>query len=80
VEDFGLKIHASMAADVFFRLHNDKYTKYLPHRNCSVPASTVSENPRFISGYICKSSIFNFIEKTLGYSLAVFQVPHAIPL
>jgi hypothetical protein len=46
----------------------------------SVPASTVSENPRFISGYICKSSIFSFIEKTLGYSLAVFQVPHAIPL
>jgi len=45
-----------------------------------VPASTIPENPRFISGYICKSSIFSFIEKTLGYSLAVFQVPHAIPL
>jgi len=31
-----------------------------------VPTSTVPENPRFISGYICKSSIFSFIEKTLG--------------
>jgi len=34
-------------------------------------ASTVPETPRIISGYICKSSIFSYIEKTLGYSLAV---------
>jgi hypothetical protein len=45
-----------------------------------VPASTIPENPRIISVYICKSSIFSFIEKTLGYSLAFSQVPYPIPL
>lgn len=30
VQVFGLKIYASIAADVFFRLHNDKYTNFEP--------------------------------------------------
>jgi hypothetical protein len=38
-----------------------------------VPAATVPETSRIISGYICKSSIFSYFEKTLGYSLAVFR-------
>ena len=34
IQIFNMKIHASFAADAFCRLHNDKYTKYSPHKNC----------------------------------------------
>jgi hypothetical protein len=33
VEVFDLKTHPSMVADVFCRLHNDKYTNYSHHNN-----------------------------------------------
>jgi hypothetical protein len=29
-----LKIHADITTNEFCRLHNDKYTKYLPPENC----------------------------------------------
>jgi len=35
---FDLKIHASIAADAFCRLHNDKYTKFRPCQNCGFRA------------------------------------------
>jgi len=38
VQVFGLKIYASIAADVFCRLHNDKYTKFQPCENCGLRA------------------------------------------
>jgi hypothetical protein len=31
---FALKINAAIAADAFYRLHNDKYTKNSPRKNC----------------------------------------------
>lgn len=31
---FDLKIYASIAADAFYRLHNDKYIKFQPIGNC----------------------------------------------
>jgi hypothetical protein len=45
MEVFNLKIRASMVANAFCGLHNDKYTKYSPHKNCIVPASTVIDYP-----------------------------------
>jgi hypothetical protein len=30
---FDLKIYASIVANAFCGLHNDKYTKYSPHKN-----------------------------------------------
>jgi hypothetical protein len=35
---FDLKIRGSIAADTFGGLHNDKYTKYSPHKNCVIRA------------------------------------------
>jgi hypothetical protein len=31
---FDLKIYASIVANAFCELHNDKYTKYSLHKNC----------------------------------------------
>ena len=32
----GLKIQANIIAITFCRLHNDKHTKYSPHKNCDI--------------------------------------------
>jgi hypothetical protein len=34
MEIFDLKIYTSIAADDFCGLHNDKYTKFFPHKKC----------------------------------------------
>ena len=34
----GFKIQADIIAITFCRLHNDKHTKYSPHKNCDIRA------------------------------------------
>jgi hypothetical protein len=40
VQVFDLKVYDSIAADAFCGLHNDKYTKLSPHKNCVIRALT----------------------------------------
>ena len=35
---FEFKIYASIVTNAFCGLHNDKYTKYSPHKNCVIRA------------------------------------------
>ena len=38
---FNSKICASIVANAFYGLHNGKYTKYLPRKNCGMRASII---------------------------------------
>ena len=60
MEVFDLKIRASIVADAFCGLHNDKYIKFQPYNNCRLRAICCE--------LIYPAEIFIFLRKGLGSS------------